>query len=100
MFFPYFYDPTFILILPAFILAIYAQMKLKSTFKIYSKIRSRRGLTGGEVAREILNNNGLTNVNIRKISGRQLGDHYDPRSKVLNLSKDVYNNNSLASIGV
>ncbi len=100
MFFPYFYDPTFILILPAFILAIYAQMKVKSTFKKYSKIRSRRGLTGAEVAREILNNNGLTNVNVRKISGRQLGDHYDPRTKVLNLSKDVYNNNSLASIGV
>src|SRR6056297_4037412 len=100
MFFPFFYDPTIILILPAFILAIYAQVKVKSTFNKYSKIKSRNGMTGGEVAREILNSNGLSNVSVKQISGRKLGDHYDPKTKVLNLSKDVYKKNSLASIGV
>jgi len=100
VFFPYFYDPTILIILPAFILAIYAQVKVKNTFNKYSKIRSNRGLTGAEVAREILNNNGLSNINIKKISGQNMGDHYDPKNKVLNLSQDVYNKNSLASIGV
>lgn len=99
MFFP-FYDPTILIILPAFILAIYAQIKVKNTFNKYSKIRSNRGFTGAEVAREILNKNGLSSINIQQIRGQNMGDHYDPKNKVLNLSSDVYNKNSLAAIGV
>lgn len=92
-------DPTFILIIPALILAFYAQAKVQSAFARYSKVRSQRGVTGAEAARGILNQAGLQDVVIERINGR-LSDHYDPRRRVLRLSADVYDRPSLAALGV
>ncbi|AZO95214.1 zinc metallopeptidase [Halocella sp. SP3-1] len=99
MYFPLFYDPTIIIIIPAFLLAIYAQYKVKGTFNKYNKIYSNSGLTGAEAARKLLSKQGITDVAVQQIEGR-LTDHYDPQKKVLNLSREVYGNNSLAAIGV
>jgi Zn-dependent membrane protease YugP len=99
MFYGYGFDPTFILILPAMILAAYAQSKVKSTFNKYSRIRNSYGHTGFEVSRKLLDNNGLQDVPVELVAGR-LSDHYDPRKRILRLSQDVYNSNSLASVGV
>ncbi len=86
-------------ILPALILSIYAQFKVKSTFNKYSEVRSARGVTGKDVAATLLNRNGISRVNIEPISG-SLSDHYDPQSHTLRLSETVYGNNSIAAIGV
>ena len=94
-----FYDPTFIIILPALFFAMYAQFKVKSTFSRYLQERSYAGLTGSQVARQILNDNGLNNVNVERVGG-QLTDHYDPRTKTVRLSSDVYGGTSVAALGV
>lgn len=94
-----FWDPTFVLLLPAIILAVYAQIKVQSTFRQYSQVRSGTGYTGAQVAAELLRREGITDVKVEPVSGR-LADHYDPRSKVLRLSPDVYGSDSLAAIGV
>jgi len=96
---PYFYDPTYIIIIPAIIFALIAQMNVTSTFQKYSKVRNARGFTGRDVARQILDNNGLYNVRIEQVSGN-LSDHYDPRNNVVRLSDSVYNSSSVAAIGV
>lgn len=85
--------------LPALILGLWAQAKVQGAFRKYSQIRSYAGLTGAQVARRMLDANGLNNVEIRQTRGI-LSDNYDPRSKTLNLSPDVYQSNSLASAGV
>jgi Zn-dependent membrane protease YugP len=90
---------SFILLIPAMIFAFYAQAKVGSTFKKYLRVKSRKGLTGAQAARRILDSNGLTNVPIQMIGGR-LSDHYDPRKRVVSLSPDVYNSSSIASISV
>ncbi|MFN2194984.1 MAG: zinc metallopeptidase [Anaerolineales bacterium] len=96
----FWFDPIFLLIsLPALILGFYAQMKVRSAFQKYSKVRSWSGMTGAEAARRILDQNGLYNVKIEPTRG-MLSDHYDPRSKTLRLSPDVYQSNSLAAVGV
>ena len=87
------------LILPAALLAMYAQVKINSTYSKYSKVASRRGVTGAEVARRILDQNGLQSVQIGHVAGN-LTDHYDPRPQVVNLSDSVYNSTSVAAIGV
>ncbi|MCG0276931.1 MAG: zinc metallopeptidase [Thermanaeromonas sp.] len=92
-------DPTFVLLIPAILLSLYAQFKVQATFEQYSRIPSRRGLTGAQVAREILDRAGLHDVRVEMIQGF-LSDHYDPRSKVLRLSPAVYQSSSLASLGV
>ncbi|HYF83170.1 MAG TPA: zinc metallopeptidase [Clostridia bacterium] len=94
-----FYDSTFILLIPAMIFAAYAQSKVKSTFNKYLKVRNSYGHTGFDVARRLLDANGLQDVPVELVGGR-LSDHYDPRKRVLRLSQDVYNSNSLASVGV
>lgn len=94
-----FYDSTIIIILPALLFAMYAQFKVSSTFNRYLKERSYAGLTGGQVARQILNENGLQSVNVERVAGR-LSDHYDPRSQTVRLSPDVYNGTSVAALGV
>lgn len=99
MYYGYGFDPTMILILPAIILAAYAQSKVKSTFNKYLQVRNSYGYSGYEVARSILDANGLQNVPVELVSGR-LSDHYDPRKRVLRLSQDVYNSSSIASVGV
>ncbi len=81
------------------ILPIIAQINVTSTFNKYSKVRSSRGLTADQVARQILNSNGLYNVRIERVSGK-LSDHYDPRDNVVRLSDSTYGNSSVAAIGV
>lgn len=74
-------------------------MKVSSTFNRFSRVRARSGYSGSEAARQVLNANGLYDVSIETTRGH-LSDHYDPRKKVLRLSPDVYNGNSLAAVGV
>lgn len=95
----YYFNSELIFLIPAILFAMYAQSKIQSAFNKYSRISSRSGYTGAQVARRILDRNGLYDVNIEHISGR-LTDHYDPRSRVLRLSSTVYNGTSLASLGV
>jgi Zn-dependent membrane protease YugP len=90
---------SLILLLPALILGIYAQVKVKSSFNRYSQIPSARGLSGAQGARLMLDGAGLGDVGIQ-IGGGRLSDHYDPRSRTLTLSPDVGNSNSLAALGV
>ncbi|MCQ1528062.1 zinc metallopeptidase [Lutispora saccharofermentans] len=100
MFYGYgYYDPTFILLIPAMAFAFYAQTKISSTFNKFLRVRNSNGYTGYEIARRILDANGLYNVPIEQTRGH-LTDHYDPRTKVLRLSQEVYNGASLASAGV
>ena len=94
-----FWDPTMIILIPAMILAMYAQMKVNSTYHHYSQIASKRGMTGADVARYILNKNGLYDIPIERVQG-QLSDHYDPRSRVVRLSEGVYDSTSIAALGV
>lgn len=94
-----FYDPTFIIVLPALLLALYAQVKVKSTFSRYLQERSYAGLTGAQVARQILNANGLHNVSVERVGG-ELSDHYDPRTETVRLSPHVYDGTSVAALGV
>ena len=96
----FFFDPLFLILsLPALILGLWAQAKVRSAFDKYSKIRSWSGMTGAEAARRILDSNGLHNIQVEQTGGF-LSDNYDPRKKVLHLSPNVYQSNSLASVGV
>lgn len=95
----FFWDPTMVLLIPALILGIWAQSKVKRAFAKYSKVRAASGMTGAQAARYLLDRAGLQKVKIEPIQGR-LSDHYDPRSKVLRLSEGVYNSPSLAALGV
>lgn len=88
-----------VLIIPAIIISFIAQAKVSSTFSKYSRVSSMRGMTASEVARKILDMNGLTNVAIEHIKGN-LTDHYDPKSKILRLSDTVFSSNSVAALGV
>lgn len=97
--FPFFYDPTYILIIPALILALYAQFKVQSTFQKYLRVGSSSDLTGAQVARELLDKNQLHNVPV-EITPGNLSDHYDPRRRILRLSPEVYHGRSLAALGV
>ena len=100
MFYPgFFFGWTQIIVLPAIILAIYAQFKVQGTFRKYSEVRSVGGKTGAEVARELLNRNRLHHVKVEETQG-VLSDHYDPRTQVIRLSPQVYNSASLAALGV
>ncbi len=94
-----FYDPTYILLIPAILLALYAQAKVQSTYARYSRVLSRRGITGAQVAAELLRSKGLYDVRIEPIRGR-LTDHYDPRTKTLRLSEQIYGSTSLAALGI
>jgi Zn-dependent membrane protease YugP len=94
-----FYDPTYFLILPALLFAMWAQARVQRAFDSYSRIRAKTGVTGAEVARDILARSGLSHVQVERISGT-LQDHYDPRVKILRLSPEVYASDSLAALGV
>lgn len=95
----FFWDATMVLLIPAILLSLYAQARISSSFKKYSKIRSETGLTGAQAARGILNSHGLYDVGVEPVGGR-LSDHYDPRTRVIRLSEEVYHGNSLASVAV
>jgi Zn-dependent membrane protease YugP len=98
MFLP-FWDPTMIILIPAVLLALYAQIRVKSTYARFSQVPISNGLTGAQVAREILRRNGLSDVEIERTEG-MLSDHYDPRTRTLSLSQDVHDGVSVASAGV
>lgn len=95
----YYYDSTYILVLIAFALSMFASFGVNATFARYKKVKSSRGLTGADAARRILDGNGLTNVRVEHISGN-LNDHFDPRDNVIRLSDATYNDSSVAAIGV
>ena len=88
-----------LLALPGLLLGMWAQFKVKSAFKKYSKVGNSRGLTGAQAARLILDHDGLRHVRIEEVQGT-LTDHYDPRAKVLRLSPDVGRSASIAAVGV
>lgn len=94
-----FFDRTFIILIPALIIAAYAQYKVSSTYEKYSKYGSRNGYTGSQVARMLLDSNGLYDVPVEVIPGK-LTDHYDPSHRVMRLSEGVFYGNSVADIGV
>ncbi len=96
----YFYDTYYlILILPCILFALWAQAGVSSTFRKYSRVSNRRGLTGAQAAYEVMRANGVNNVRIERVGGN-LTDHYDPRINVIRLSDSVYDSTSVAAIGV
>jgi uncharacterized protein len=97
--FGYGYGLYFLFALPALLFGLWAQSRVQSAYKKYSKVRTYLGLTGAEVARRILDMNGLQNVAVEETHGF-LSDNYDPRAKVLRLSPEVYQGNSVASAGI
>ena len=88
-----------ILVLPAILLSLWASANVNSTFKKYSKVMSRRGITGAESARRVLSANGVYNVKIEYVRGN-LTDHFDPTTNTIRLSDAVYNSTSVAAVGV
>lgn len=97
--FYYYYDPTYILVIIGAILSIIASSMVQSTYSKYSKVRSMSGMTGAQVAEMILKNKGIYDVRVERVSGN-LTDHYNPKTKVVNLSDSVYNSQSVAALGV
>lgn len=96
----YYYDYYYlILVVPALLISLWAQFKVSSTFNRYNNVFSRRGYTAAQIARTILDANGLQNVRIEHVTGK-LTDHYDPRANVIRLSDSVYDSTSVAAIGV
>lgn len=96
----FFFDPLYLLVmLPSIALMFYAQHKVNSTFKKFSEVPNQQRITGAEVARQILNANGLNDVTVEPIRG-QLTDHYDPRDRTLRLSEPVYGARTVAALGV
>lgn len=95
-----FFSPLYLIFaLPALLLGLWAQMRVKSAFAKYSRVRAMSGMTGAQAARRILDANGLQSVAVERVGG-MLSDHYDPRSKTLRLSEEVYGTPSLAAVGV
>ena len=92
-------DRTVLVLIPAMIFAFWAQINVQMTFSRFKQVRNRRGLTAADVARRILDANGLNYVQIQRVSG-ELTDHYDPRAQVVRLSDSVYDSTSVAAIGV
>lgn len=95
----FYFDPTVILLIPAIILSIWAQCKVQSGFRRYANVYSRSGMTGAQVARKLLDANGIHDVGIQRVAGN-LTDHYHPTKKMLYLSDSVYGESSVAAISV
>ncbi len=92
-------DPTMILVLIGVGITLWAQWRVNSAFSKYSRIRSRTGMTGAEAAQQLLQSQGIYDVRVQRVGG-SLTDHYDPRTKTVNLSDDVFDVSSVAAIGV
>ena len=99
MYYPMYFDPTYVLVLLGVVICMVASAKMNSTFNKYSRIRNHSGMTGRDAAEQILRREGLYDVRIEHISGN-LTDHYDPRTKVVRLSDATYNSTSVAALGV
>jgi len=96
----FYFDSTyFILVIPAILFSLWAQGRVKSTYAKYSQVRSMRGISGSDAAGSILRENNLFDIRVGRVAG-SLTDHYDPRTGVINLSETVYDNTSVAAIGV
>ena len=94
-----FFDSTMLLLIPCGILALYAQYKVRNTYKKFSQVASAAGLSGAETARRILVQNRVHDVAVEEVPGT-LSDHYDPRDKVVRLSTDIYHGHHLAGLAV
>jgi Zn-dependent membrane protease YugP len=96
----FFFDPLYLLFaIPPLLLGLWAQFRVQSAFRRYSKVRIGNGMTGAQMARLILDSNGLQTVAVERVNG-MLSDHYDPRGKVLRLSDSVFGTPSVAAVGV
>ena len=95
----YYWDPTYILVVIGAVICMIASAKVKGTFNKYSQLRSMSGMNGAQVAQRVLQAAGIYDVQVRHVSG-SLTDHYDPRTKTVNLSDPVYNATSVAALGV
>ena len=99
MLYGYYFDPTYVLVILAFILTMFASFGVKSTFRKYDEVHNSRGITAAEAARRILDANGLQNIRIERVAG-ELTDHYSPKENVIRLSDSTFNSTSVAAIGV
>lgn len=95
----FYFDWTWIILIPAIILAAYAQIKVTTTFKKYSMVHNKRGINGEMVAKQLLSLNGIDDVRVEHTRG-SMTDYYDPRSKVIKLSDTVYHNTSISALAV
>ncbi len=95
----YYWDPTYILVVIGAVICMIASARVKGTFNKYSQLRSMSGMNGAQVAQRVLQEAGIYDVQVRHVSG-SLTDHYDPRTKTVNLSDPVYNATSVAALGV
>lgn len=95
----YYWDPTYILVVIGAVICMIASARVTGTFNKYSQLRSMSGMNGAQVAQRVLQAAGIYDVQVRHVSG-SLTDHYDPRTKTVNLSDPVYNATSVAALGV
>ncbi len=95
----FYWDPTYLIVLPALIFTVWAQINVNSTFNKYKKVYTDSHTSGYDAARKILDANGLYDVSIETVAG-ELTDHYDPRDNVIRLSQGVYSSTSAAAVGV
>ena len=95
----FYWDPTYFLVIIGMVLCLGASALVNRTMNKYDRIRNMSGITGAEAARRILNNEGLYNVQIECLSSGK-GDHYDPRTNTVRLSRENYNNASVTAVGV
>jgi len=93
------FDPTFVMLLPAFALALWAQHRVKSAYRKYSEVASRGGNTGAQAAWDLLRRHGIDDVAVESTEG-ELSDNYDPRSKTLHLSQNIYSQPSIAALAI
>lgn len=98
---PYFFMDYYyiILVIPAMLLALWAQVKVKSTYNKFSKVSNTKGITGAYAAQAVLTHYGINDVRIEQVSGK-LTDHYDPKVKVIRLSEGVYGSSTIAAVGI
>jgi hypothetical protein len=99
MYYPMFFDSTYILVLIGVVICLIASRKMNATFNRYSRVRNHSGMTGREAAERILRQAGIYDVRVERVAGN-LTDHYDPSNKVLRLSDATYGSNSVAAMGV
>ena len=99
MYFPFFYDWTYLLLIPALLLSLWAQFRVSSTFNRFSKVRASSGMTATQMAEQLLHAEGVYDVSVERTRGN-LTDHYDPKNMVLRLSDSTANSTSVAALGV
>lgn len=99
MYYGYYFDPTYYMVVIGAVICLIASARVKRTFNKYAKVRSASGMTGAQAAERMLRMSGIYDVTVQRVSGN-LTDHYDPRNKTLNLSDSVYDSSSVAAVGV